>query len=139
MNAYERAWDEYHRYGEPGWEFGKVLGEHLRHGAVICTPDTFILARRVSSADPDEIHLSPLEWRSDGDCWMIWLAAGHLAPLIRLLLDHPAGWVSYQRRGGEKLRRVPTSRFLRYVIAQDQTAAATAAASDIHRSGTRGR
>jgi len=127
MNAYEQAWDAYHRYGEPGWPFHEVLAEHFRRGVVVCLPDVFVMARRVNVSDPDEFHLSPLESRPDGDCWMVWLAAGRLASLLALEAIHSGQWISFQRRDGYRLRRVPTSILRRHVAESSQ---ATASAAD---------
>jgi hypothetical protein len=127
MNAYEQAWDAYHRYGEPGWPFHEVLAEHFRRGVVVCLPDAFVMARRVNVSDPDEFHLSPLESRPAGDCWMVWLAAGRLASLAALMEVHLAEWVSFQRRDCQRLHRVSTAIILRHVSKSSQ---ATASAAD---------
>jgi hypothetical protein len=127
MNAYEQAWDAYHRYGEPGWPFHEVLAEHFRRGVVVCLPDVFVMARRVNVSDPDEFHLSPLESRPDGDCWMVWLAAGRLASLAALMKLHSAEWISFQRRDCQRVRKVSTAILLRHGLSESSQATASAA------------
>jgi hypothetical protein len=129
MNAYEMAWDAYHRYGQPGWAFHEVLAEHLRRGVVVCLPDAFVMARRVNVRDSDESHLSPLESREDGDCWMVWLAAGRIRSLLELLDLRPARWISYQRRDCMRLCRVNTETIRRHVLAKSSQATASPADS----------
>ena len=134
MRPYDQAWEEYHRYGPPGWPLHEVLAAHLHHGAVVCTEDAYILARRVNHADGAAFHLSPLQWRAGGDCWMVWLAAGRLESLVALLDAYPSVWVSFQRRDSMRLRRILTADFRRHVLAQNpQTAAAACAAGVLDR------
>ena len=113
MTPYARAWETYHSAGDPPWSWAEVVSAHFRCGAVVSTARAFVLARRVHVADADEFHLSPLESRVDGDCWMIWIAAGRLDSLLALLAVHPVQWISYQRRGAGRIRRVSTSEMLR--------------------------
>ncbi len=129
MNAYCRAWDAYHAHGEPTWAFHEVLAEHLRRGAVVVAEDGFVLARRVAAGDSDEEHLSPLHSRADGNCWMVWLAAGSLPVLLRFLETHPLPWVSFTRRGKNRVRRVETANLFRHVHAESTEAEAAAGAA----------
>jgi hypothetical protein len=131
MTPYAQAWILYHSFGRPGVSWADVVGAHFHHGAVVSTDGAFVMARRVNAADADAIHLSPLEYREDGDCWMIWIAAGRLESLLALLEAHPTEWVSYQRRDSERLRRVKTARFLRHVLAESPAPAAPATAARV--------
>ena len=132
MNAYAQAWEEYHRYGAPGWAWHEVIAAHFRHGAVVSTPEAFILARRVNVEDADGFILSPMEYRESGNAWMIWLAAGKLDALISLLEAHPSEWVCYTRRDSTVLRRVPSSQFLRrHGITQNAKTAAPCTAAGL--------
>lgn len=138
MTPYELAWHGYHRYGEPGWSWEEVVGLHFRHGVVVSLPDAFILARRVWVNDSDEVHASPLEWAADGDCWMVWAAAGRLQSLAVMVDAYPSGWLSFQRRDCERIRRIRTSDFLRHV-SQSAEAPATPSPADLqHGTGTGG-
>ncbi len=115
MSPYCIAWERYHSYGEVGWSWDEAMSLHLQHGTVISTPDAFVMARRVHSADEDDFHLSPLQWRAAGDCWNIWAAAGRLESLLGLAQAFPTPWVSYCRRDSVRLRRYRLRRFLRHV------------------------
>lgn len=128
---YAQAWEEYHRHGTPGWAWHEVVAEHFRCGAVVSTPEAFILARRVNAEDPPEVILSPLQFRESGNAWMIWIAAGKLAALIRLFEAHPAEWVCFNRRGSSDLRWIPSSRFLRHGLPENSETPASRAAADL--------
>jgi len=117
------AWDE-------------LLTHHFHHGAVINTPETFLLARRVNYADPDHVHLSALQWRADGDCWTIGIAVGRLAPLLELSRNHPTPWVSWCRNGSFRLRRVSTAELYRHALTETtETTSPGATTSLRHRPG----
>ena len=128
---YAQAWDEYHRHGPPGWEWHEVIAEHFRHGVVISMPDCFVLARRVNIEDPDSFILSPLQFRENGNAWMLWIAAGKLGALIRLLEAHPSEWVCYTRRASTVLRRIPSSSFLRHGLPENPETPTARAAADL--------
>lgn len=128
-SAYSLAWEAYHRYGTPGWAFHEVLAAHLRNGVVISLPDSFLMARRVMRSDPDWFHLSPLESRADGDCWMVWLAAGSMESLSVMAETYPLEWVSYQRRDSMRLRRVKTADIFRHVLSKSPQATAPSSAT----------
>jgi hypothetical protein len=105
----------YHADGPPVYPWTLAMETLLQYGAVISTDRVFIAGRRLRVDDPDEVHktLSPLESPEGADCWNIWIAAGSLASLVELVPWIALPWVSYYRRGGGRLRRVPTAVFLR--------------------------
>ena len=138
MTPYAQAWEAYHSHGRPTWAFHEVVAEHFRCGVVISKADCFVLARRVDAADGDGFHLSPLDFRPGGDCWMIWLAAGKLGALLALLEDHRTEWVSYTRGASNRVRRVRTEQFLRHESESPEATAARSASRIIHGAGTSG-
>lgn len=126
-SPYDLAWYQYHRYGLPECEWPLLVGLHFRHGAIVSTPDAFIMARLVNVDAPDEVHFSPFQSRPDGNCWMIWIAAGNLDALLELWKSHPTEWISYTRRDSTRLRRVKAIHFFRHGLAKNQNSAAATA------------
>lgn len=132
MKPYLEAWDAYHAFGEPGWSWNEAMTLHLHHGTVLSTDEVFVMARRVNAADPDAVHLTPLEWTDGGDCWNIWCAAGRIEVFLWLSERFPAEWVSFCRRDSVRVRRYKTSHILSHVTQSPETAA-TATAHHFHR------
>jgi hypothetical protein len=130
VTPYDRAWEQYHRYGPPGWSWAEVVGAHFRHGAVVSTDEVFILARRVNVEDSDWFHLSPLQSRASGNCWMVWCAAGRMDSLAVMARLHSCEWVSFQRRESMRVRRFRTSDlFRRYEFPESPQACASSCCS----------
>ena len=114
MSPYLQAFELYHAQGPPAYPWTLAMDVLLQYGAVISTERVFIAGRRLRVDDADEVHrvLSPLESPPGADCWNIWIAAGSLPSLADLAPWIGLPWVSYFRRGGGRLYRMPISRFL---------------------------
>lgn len=112
MNPYLTAYQEYQKH-DRGVSWTDALDYHFQHGAVVATATLFVMARRCDSRDGDEEHLtlSGSEVAEEFlDCWHVWTAAGDLRGLAVLAREHPAEWLTYQRHGQERLRRVSFAR-----------------------------
>jgi len=107
-SPYLRAFHAWHSQGAPSIPWNDLLTWFLHHGALISTPDAFLLARRLPASAPASHHLllpsSPLHSPADCDCWNIWLAAGNLRHLLTCATLDPLPYVSYCRRGSDQLR-----------------------------------
>ena len=119
MTPYIRAHHTWHSNGTPAIAWNDLLTWFLHNGVLWSTPEGFLLARPALMKWPDAVHntLSPLTMTDSPDCWNVWLAAGSLAPLLHLAKTSPLPWVSFCRRGGERLRRYPIRRL--HDLAQD--------------------
>lgn len=106
MNPYLVAFREYGRCDrEVIWT--DALDYHLQLGAVISTATSFVMARPVAMAWPDEMHARLIDCDDAiHDCWHVWVVAGDLSELLRLAEGYGVEWLSYQRHGQERVRRV---------------------------------
>ena len=89
------------RTKRPGM-FDEELRAHLRWGCVLSTPQAFLMGRpivkdaeHILQADP--WHRFPPE---EVDCWLVWLAAGDLSAIWKLV-PYPLPWLAWARREGE--------------------------------------
>lgn len=109
MNPYLTAFREYEKH-DRGVSWTDALDFHFQHGAVISTAEAFVMARPVAWSWKDHLHTS-LDFRmeNDGhnDCWHVWCVAGDLEALLLLGHRHGVRWLTYERHGHERLRRVP--------------------------------
>jgi len=135
MNPYRTAFDLWHSEGDPFPSWNDLLSWFFLHGAVVATPESFILARPAHVDAPDEWHntLSPLESQDPPDCWNVWLAAGSLDSLMLIAREHPLPWLAYCRRGSTTVRRVRLKTILRHELAQATPSSQTPATSYEHR------
>lgn len=82
-------------------EFDSELAAHLAHGFVISTPDAFLMGRPVSSDAPHGLLADPFHRFPAADCdaWMVWLAAGDLRAIWRMV-PYRLPWIAWARREG---------------------------------------
>lgn len=146
MNPYLEA---FHLYAKSDREVSwtDALEVHLQAGAVVSVAGGFVMARRVWKVWDDARHLDLAMVNPHGDCWHVWAAAGDLSRLLALAAPQGVRWVSYQRHGQERVRRVRIAHLFkrglggsglefRHEIAQDASAAtAASAAGERHRQG----
>lgn len=121
MNPIHQARALWHSMGEPEIDWDELLEFFLAEGAVVSTPEVFLLARPTLVALPDiaQNAFSPLQFHGPPDCWNVWLAAGRLDLLLELAHAHPLPWVSFSRRGSDRLRRYRLSTLVaRHALAQ---------------------
>lgn len=57
---------------------------HLRNGIVLSTPECFAMVRPVWHDWPPDMLKNPFWAEPNGDCWMMWLAAGDITPVFGL-------------------------------------------------------
>lgn len=106
MNPYLTA---FHKYEEADREVSwtDALDFHFQHGAVISTPELFVMARPVALTWSFErqtgLYYDPLLIRSSE--WHVWACAGDLRTLLKLATKHYVHRVTYQRHGQQKLRQ----------------------------------
>lgn len=106
--VYEREWC--------AGSFREDLEAHLLHGYVHSTPQAFVMARPVDSRAEEALILDP--WhafpRAQQDAWLIWLAAGDLAPFLRLFpYELPRlGWQKRNRLRWHELAQGSSQQFL---------------------------
>ena len=88
----------------PKRKFGADLAWHLRYGYVYSDPDTFIMARPVERARPDEFQKLGAEFLNS-DCWFVWMVAGK-KPLKRFIDLAPQAyeWVAWTNRRTAEVR-----------------------------------
>lgn len=101
MKPYLLAFEAYHAGGDQEITWTAAMDHHLQHGAVVSTPDLFVMARPVHDFPenhPDFNFTAP--W---SDCWHIYAAAGDLKKLLALARDHKIRTITFQRRGTEKI------------------------------------
>lgn len=102
-------------YREGERPFTVDLGLHLKHGYVWSSPECFIMARPIDSADA--AHILDIEHEAEQpDCWFVWLGAGK-RPFRRFLELMPfelprVGWHNKKRKA---LRLFPTAQFRRMI------------------------
>lgn len=104
MNPYLEAFHLYVK-AERSATWTDALDVHFQAGAVICTAEGFVLARRVRKAWDDARHLDLGEVDPAGDCWHVWAAAGNLSWLLALAAETSVEWLSYQRHNEARVRR----------------------------------
>lgn len=101
MNPYLQAHTAYHSHGEQEVTWTEAMEFHLQRGAVVSTPEIFVMARPVHDFPenhPDLDYTAPYS-----DCWHIYAAAGDLRQLLALARSHGIREVTFQRRGRERL------------------------------------
>lgn len=137
MNPYRIAFDLWDSQGDPDPSWNELLSWHFHHGAVISTPESFILARPSHVSAPDEWHnsLSPIESPDPPDCWTVWLAAGSLDALLLIAREHPRPWLAYCRHGSTKVRRVKLVTILRRDSFKNASSSCTATTCLINGTG----
>lgn len=135
MNPYRIAFDLWHSH-DPEISWADLLTFFFHHGAVVSTPDSFILARPACVDDSDKslLTLSPIESPRPLNCWNVWLAAGSLDALLLIAQEHPMEWLVYCRNARPQLRRTKLKNILRHAPAKVAAAHSYAAASFLHRS-----
>jgi hypothetical protein len=102
MTPYLRAFETYHRDGEPHIPWTTALDFHLQHGTVISTPDAFAMFRSVDWEAPDAEHLSLIPF-PPSHAVHVWAAAGPLAGVLNI--SRIETHASFQRRNS-RLHRV---------------------------------
>lgn len=105
MNPYLKAFHEYVKT-DRGESWTAALEVHLQAGAVFSGMHGFVMARRVRADWDDARHLDLAAVDPFGDCWHVWTAAGNLSFLLVLAATPGVEWLSYQRHGQERVRRV---------------------------------
>lgn len=107
MTPYLTAYQEYQKHNR-GVTWTDALDFHFQHGVVISTPVAFLMARPVRHEWPDDIHasLSTFGKNWTHDCWHIWAAAGSLPALFEVGRLHRRPFISFQRHGQARVRRV---------------------------------
>ena len=112
MTPYMTAWTEYQR-ADRGVSWTEALEAHLQLGAVVSTPGVFAMCRPVVGSWPDHFQLDVSMVGAPGsDTWHVWCVAGKLQAMLELARGHGVLWVTYQRHGGEALRRVSVENLL---------------------------
>lgn len=105
MTPYLSAFEEYEKH-DRGVSWTDALDFHLQRGAVIATPDAFVMARRVRWDWEEDLHTMLGPVADDGDGWHVWCGAGKLEELLTLAHLHGVRWITYQRHGQDALRMV---------------------------------
>ena len=106
MTPYLTAYQEYSKH-DRGVPWVDALDFHFQHGVVIATPIAFLMARPVWAGWSDGAHLSfDCVATTRANCWHIWAAAGALYSLFEAGRLHRRQWISFQRHGQERVRRV---------------------------------
>lgn len=81
--------------------FREELTAHLLHGFVLSTPEAFVMGRPIVKDAPHALQADP--WHvfppDECDCWLVWLAAGDLSAIWRLV-PYPLPWLAWARRDG---------------------------------------
>ena len=105
MTPYLTAFEEYQKH-DRGESWTDALDYHFQRGAVVSTPDVFVMARPVRWDWDDDLHtmLGPVAESAQG--WHVWVVAGKLEELLVLAHLHGVRWITYQRHGQDRLRRV---------------------------------
>jgi hypothetical protein len=106
MIPYLTAFQEYQKH-DRGESWTDALDFHLQRGAVISTPELFVMARPVRREWEDDLHTMLGPVAKAGDCWHVWVGAGNLHELLDLARRHGVQWLTYQRHGQDRLRCVP--------------------------------
>lgn len=104
MTPFDHAARWHHHHGGD-MEFSEVIEAHAQGGVVIITPEVFWLARRVKHDWPEERICNPWAVAEDGDCWLVWLAAGDWRTWPRFI-PYPLEWVGFHRRGKFRVWRL---------------------------------
>ena len=101
MTPFETA-ARWHLAHAPDTPLATVIEAHLQTGYVFNTPEFFILARRVSYDWTDDEILN--FWKSDpqGDTWHVWLYAGDMKAITRLI-PYKLPYITFHRRGKLKI------------------------------------
>lgn len=106
--AEAEAWHK-ERSTEP---FHTVHIPHIRLGYVLLTPDSLLLARRVSSTWSEDDLRTPSLIDPAGDAIFIWLQIGKPILSYRSLIPPGIRFLIYHRGPRLILRRIPSSYFL---------------------------
>ena len=118
-NPYLTAFEQYQTADrEVSWT--EAMDFHAQYGAVVSTPDYFVMARPVRFQWPDECHaaLVPLRHGRETDTWHVWAVAGDLMALLDLAKRHKVDWLTYQRHGLQAVRRLPTCAIRQRLLAR---------------------
>ena len=84
-----------------------ALEIHLQLGAVVSTPDAFVMARPVYFHWEDQKHLDPFQISPPTlGTWHVWAAAGSVNALLTIARAHNVREVTFQRHGQQRLRRM---------------------------------
>ena len=106
MNPYLSAHAAYIS-AERELSWSEALEIHLQHGAVISTPEAFVMARPVYASWPEENHLDPfLIAPPTLGAWHVWAAAGDVHELLRIARLYNVRSITFQRHGQQRLRRM---------------------------------
>jgi hypothetical protein len=106
MTPYLVAYIAYLEAGEMDLPWTDALDFHFQHGAVISTPELFVMARPVAEDCPDDCHDDLLHTAHASTTWHIYAAAGDLKKLLSLAVPHNIHTVTFQRRGRQKIHRL---------------------------------
>lgn len=104
MTPYLTAFEEYEKH-DRGVSWTDALDFHLQRGAVISTPEAFVMARPVRWDWEDDLHTMLGPVANAGDCWHVWVVAGDLQEVMKLAHRHGVRWVTYQRHAQDRVRR----------------------------------
>ena len=107
MVPYLRAHAAYHAAGAQEIPWTIAMDIHLQLGAVLSTPDVFVMARPVCPHWPEEMQTDLSEILPDSATWHIFAAAGDLSKLFIMARIHRVQSVTYQRRGAPRIHRLP--------------------------------
>jgi hypothetical protein len=76
--------------------FDEDLRLHLLHGYVYSDPECFVMGRPVDHRAPPEFQVDPAITHVDPDCWLVYLAAGPMHKMLRLL-PYELPWIGFER------------------------------------------
>lgn len=76
--------------------FREDLEAHLLNGYVFSTPTVFVMGRLVQRDAEPALIVDPWHRFEDGDCWLVYLAAGNLAEIPRFI-PSPKKYVAWER------------------------------------------
>lgn len=109
MTPYLTAWRLYTAHErETPWT--DALEIHLQRGAVLSSPDGFVMLRRVGDDWPDAWHLDLHRVATCGNCWHVWAAAGSMRAMAEFAALLQVQTVTFQRRFQERLHRAEVAR-----------------------------
>lgn len=112
MTPYLKAHEEYLKE-DRGMTWTEALDWHFQVGAVVSTPEFFAMLRPVELRWSDDEHQAAmLAAPATSDTWHVWAVAGSLAAMLWMALRHDIEWVTFQRHGGEKVRRMRVKELL---------------------------
>lgn len=112
VNPYLRAHAEYVK-ADRGLSWTDALEWHFQVGAVVGTPEFFVMARPVELVWSDAEHADVRTGPAHADTWHVWAVAGNLLSALALAAAHGVEWVTYQRHGTPRIHRAHVGELLR--------------------------